>query len=87
MVINELTNAMNEIEPADQGALISLPTLRALFEMMSKECFDEMILEEAARGYLVLHRHVFPGALTPEEIVTLVTDGENYYIGIARRMK
>ena len=73
------------VEPAaSQGALVSLPELRASLEFKhaGKSRFDHAVLRLAELGRLLLHRHDFPGSLREDQRAALVTDGEGrFYIG------
>lgn len=84
----DLIAVMKRIEPrAERGALVSAAELRKGIEM-AKQDFDRTVLELARQQQLTLHRHDYPGSLTPEARDELVSDGTGaYYVGMAIRVE
>jgi hypothetical protein len=74
---------------AGNGALVSLSELRRALaaRIPDKSGFDRVVLKLADEGRVVLHRHVFPASLNPEERESLVTDEHgNFFVGVAFRV-
>jgi hypothetical protein len=85
----DLPRLMRQIEPgADRGALVTSRELRRAAGI-DKLPFDQLVLELARQGRLMLHRHDFASGLSPAERDELVTDGAGaYYVGmVLRRME
>ena len=80
---------ISQLDPAAwRGALVAVRDLRRSPALVgvSRDAFDQAVLELGRQGRVALHRHDWPQSLTPEERYELVTDGQGtYYIGIALR--
>lgn len=87
----DVLNQMSEIKPgAARGHLVSIEQLRQRFPNMSKEAFDNMVLDMARSGEYALHHHDFPSSLSAAERNNLVHERtfdnkDIYYLGIAKR--
>ena len=61
--------------------LQSIAKTRALFPELSKQQFDEQMLELAREGHIVLHRTDYPTGVTADERNAMVVDEKgNYYL-------
>jgi len=85
-----LLDGMKMLErEATNGALVSLSELRQALaaQFPEKSSFDQAVLKLADEGRVVLHRHVFPSSLNPEERESLVADDRgNFFVGVAFRV-
>ncbi len=82
----DLLMLMRQIEPgAERGALVTSRELRHAANL-DKPLFDQVVLNLAREGRLMLHRHDHATGLSPSERDELVTDGSGtYYVGMALR--
>ena len=82
----DLLMLIRQIEPgAERGALVSVRELRRAANLDKSE-FDRAVLDLARSGRLMLHRHDYPGGLTPAERDELVADGAGtFFVGVAMR--
>jgi hypothetical protein len=74
---------------AGNGALVPVSELRRALaaQIPDKSGFDRVVLKLADEGRVVLHRHVYPASLNPEERESLVSDDRgNFYVGVAFRV-
>jgi hypothetical protein len=86
MILDCMRRLDNE---AGNGALVSLSELRQALaaQIPDKSGFDRAVLKLADEGRVVLHRHVYPASLNPEERESLVNDDRgNFYVGVAFRV-
>ena len=82
----DLVRLMRELDAgADRGALVTARVLRAAAGLPKRQ-FDELALQSARAGRIVLHRHDFASSLSVAERDELVTDGAGeYFVGMALR--
>lgn len=86
VAVVDLLTLIRQIEPgADRGALMTARDLRRAANLEKRQ-FDELVLDLARQGRLMLHRHDHASSLSPAERDELVTDGAGaYYVGMALR--
>ena len=86
---NALARIMDRIRArrgAMDGALVWIPDLRKeVSEALNSppDVFDKAILELARKDDIILHRHVHVARITNQERREFVTDGENWFVGLA----
>jgi hypothetical protein len=86
LILDGMKRLENE---AGNGALVSVRELRRALaaQIPDKSGFDRVVLKLADEDRVVLHRHVFPASLSPEERESMVTDEHgNFFVGIAFRV-
>lgn len=88
-VMNALARIMDSIRTRRgtmDGALVWIPDLRKEVEEAlncPSDVFDKAILELARKDDIILHRHVHVARITNQERREFVTDGENWFVGLA----
>lgn len=84
-----ILSALPQVEPsAAQGALVTVRDVRRVPQLVgiAKGVFDQAVLALSERGTLALHRHDYPGSLTPAERDDLVSDDAgSFFIGMTLR--
>ena len=79
--------AITELRDASGSPLVPVADLRHSLDLhfTDKATFDHAILALSRQGKVSLHRHDYPHSLSADDRETLVTDGQNFFSGIAIR--
>lgn len=82
----DLVTLMRTLDPcANRGALLGCRDVRRAAGLPYKAAFDALTLMAARDGLVSLHRHDAPSWLTQAERDEMVTDGREFYVGMAIR--
>lgn len=81
--VSDIPSALSTLVSRNpKGALLPVRELRELVPGMSKEQFDDAVLQMEKRGEVTLHHHDMAEGISKAERDQLVTDGKTYYVGI-----
>jgi hypothetical protein len=87
VIDDRILEAIRETEQTSRSPLVQITELRRVLELHvgNKSAFDSAIITLSREGKVSLHRHDYPQSLSDNDREMLVTDGKNFYSGIALR--
>jgi hypothetical protein len=84
---DRILEALSELSQTSRSPLVLAADLRRSLELnfADKSEFDRAVLALSRQGKVSLHRHDYPQSLSADDREMLVTDGKNFFSGIAVR--